>query len=159
MYFDRGVIEVVTPVIELAPGCTARVVRNLWEQIQFVRDELTKWEGEVRQARPPEGLQRPLQRLVRAEARASRTSTATSRSSPCSSPTSCPFPLALVGTNRRSTGVGVRPRGKRIEVTADFTPDPGLMIATATLIVGIVRDGDRRGPPTSSSMLDEPRSR
>src|SRR5215468_79784 len=26
VYFDRGVIEVVTPVIELAPGCTARVV-------------------------------------------------------------------------------------------------------------------------------------
>src|SRR6266508_3915939 len=44
VYFDRGVIEVVTPVIELAPGCTARVVRNLWEQIQFVRDQLTKWE-------------------------------------------------------------------------------------------------------------------
>src|SRR5687767_8181622 len=45
VYFDRGVIEVVTPVIELAPGCTARVVRNLWEQITFVRDELTKWES------------------------------------------------------------------------------------------------------------------
>src|SRR5918996_4795326 len=44
VYFDRGVIEVVTPVIELAPGCTARVVRNLWEQIGFVRNELTKWE-------------------------------------------------------------------------------------------------------------------
>src|SRR5688500_1994571 len=45
VYFDRGVIEVVTPVIELAPGCTARVVRNLWEQIGFVRNELTKWEA------------------------------------------------------------------------------------------------------------------
>src|SRR3984893_5296627 len=44
VYFDRGVIEVVTPVIELAPGSTARMVRNLWEQIQFVRDQLTKWE-------------------------------------------------------------------------------------------------------------------
>jgi len=50
-----------------------------------------------------------------------------------------PIPLALVGTNRRSTGLGVRPRGNRLEVTADFTPDPGLMIATATLVVGIVR--------------------
>src|SRR5437764_14169440 len=28
VYFDRGVIEVVTPVIELAPHCTARMVRN-----------------------------------------------------------------------------------------------------------------------------------
>src|SRR5688572_2767373 len=44
VYFDRGVIEVVTPVIELAPGCTARVVRNLWEQMEFVRAELDKWE-------------------------------------------------------------------------------------------------------------------
>src|SRR5881394_3397356 len=43
VYFDRGVIEVVTPVIELAPHSTARMVRNLWEQIGFVRDELTKW--------------------------------------------------------------------------------------------------------------------
>ena len=43
VYFDRGVIEVVTPVIELAPGCSARVVRNLWEQIAFVRRELSKW--------------------------------------------------------------------------------------------------------------------
>src|ERR687891_2162442 len=44
VYFDRGVIEVVTPVIELAPHSTARMVRNLWEQIEFVRDQLTKWE-------------------------------------------------------------------------------------------------------------------
>jgi hypothetical protein len=36
--------------------------------------------------------------------------------------------------------VGVRPRGSRIEVTVDFTPDPGLMIAAAALIVGIVRE-------------------
>src|SRR6202140_1884371 len=43
VYFDRGVIEVVTPVIELAPHCTARVVRNLWEQIAFVREQLTRW--------------------------------------------------------------------------------------------------------------------
>jgi hypothetical protein len=45
----------------------------------------------------------------------------------------------LLAANRRSTGVGVRPRGNRVEITADFTPDAGLMAATATLIVGIVR--------------------
>src|ERR1700730_18982659 len=44
VYFDRGVIEVVTPVIELGPHSTARMVRNLWEEIGFVRDQLTKWE-------------------------------------------------------------------------------------------------------------------
>ena len=43
VYFDRGVIEVVTPVIELAPSSTARMVRNLWEQIGFIRDQLTNW--------------------------------------------------------------------------------------------------------------------
>ena len=46
----------------------------------------------------------------------------------------------LLAANRRSTGIGVRPRGDRIEITADFTPDAALMIATATLIVGIVRE-------------------
>src|SRR5439155_10406052 len=51
-----------------------------------------------------------------------------------------PVPVMVVGGNRRSTGVGVRPRGNRIEITADFTPDPGLMVAAATLIVGIVRE-------------------
>jgi hypothetical protein len=48
--------------------------------------------------------------------------------------------VMLLAANRRSTGVGVRPRGNRIEITADFTPDAALMAATATLIVGIVRE-------------------
>ena len=48
-------------------------------------------------------------------------------------------PVMLLAANRRSTGVGVRPRANRIEITADFTPDAALMAATATLIVGIVR--------------------
>jgi hypothetical protein len=36
--------------------------------------------------------------------------------------------------------VGVRPRKDRIEITSDFTPSAPLMIATATLIVGVVRE-------------------
>ena len=44
VYFDGGVVEVVTPVIEIDRQCTARVVRSLWEQIGFVRDELDGWE-------------------------------------------------------------------------------------------------------------------
>jgi hypothetical protein len=51
-----------------------------------------------------------------------------------------PAPVMLLATNRKSTGVGVRPRGDRIEITADFTPDAALMIATGTLITGIVRE-------------------
>src|SRR5881397_3261831 len=45
LYFDTGVIEVATPIIELEPGCCARGVRSLWEQIAFVREELDHWEA------------------------------------------------------------------------------------------------------------------
>ena len=51
-----------------------------------------------------------------------------------------PMPVMLLAANRRSTGIGVRPRSNRIEVTADFTPDAALMIAAATVIVGIARE-------------------
>ncbi len=139
VYFDRGVIEVVTPVIELAPHCTARMVRNLWEQIGFIREQLTKWgkanghdirlkaysthyniSYEIPKSR--QNRQRNVKTLALLLAYI------------------LPVPVMVVGANRRSTGVGVRPRGNRIEITVDFTPDPGLMIATATLIVGIVRE-------------------
>jgi hypothetical protein len=139
VYFDRGVIEVVTPVIELAPSSTARVVRSLWDQIMFVRNELTKWEKRT-------------QHTVRLKAYSSHYNISYEIPKELQSPTRniktlalllayiLPVPVMLAGGNRRSTGVGVRPRGNRIEVTVDFTPDPGLTIATATLIVGIVRE-------------------
>jgi hypothetical protein len=44
LYFDTGVIEVATPIIELEPGCCVRAVRSLWEQIAYVRGELDAWE-------------------------------------------------------------------------------------------------------------------
>jgi hypothetical protein len=139
VYFDRGVIEVVTPVIELAPGATARVVRNLWEGIAFVRAELTKWEartGHRIHLKAYSAHYNVSFELPAAEQSRDRNA----RALALLLAYILPLPVALVGTNRRSTGVGVRPRGDRIEVTVDFTPDPGLMIATATLIVGIVRE-------------------
>jgi hypothetical protein len=139
VYFDRGVIEVVTPVIELAPSSTARMVRNLWEQIGFVRDQLTNWgkktghtvrlkaysshfniSYEIPKSQQNKHRNEKLLALLLAHI--------------------LPVPMMLVASNRRSTGVGVRPRGARIEITVDFTPDPGLMIAAATLVVGIVRE-------------------
>ncbi len=47
-------------------------------------------------------------------------------------------PVMLLAANKLSTGIGVRPRGDRLEVTADFTPDPDLVIATASLVTGII---------------------
>jgi hypothetical protein len=139
VYFDGGVLEVVTPVIEIAPQCTARVVRSLWEQIGFVRDELTKWE------------QRSGKR-VRLEAfschfnvsyevpREERNRNRTIQKLALLLAHLLPVPVIVTGANRRSTGIGVRPRRDRIEITLDFTPDPGLAAATAALIAGIVRE-------------------
>ena len=139
VYFDDGVIEVVTPVIEIAPQCTARVVRSLWEQIAFVRDHLDRWEERAGKrvrlqafschfnisfelGRGDRNRNRTIQKLALLLAHL------------------LPVPAIVAGANRKSTGIGVRPRGDRIEMTFDFTPDPGLMAATAALIVGSVRE-------------------
>src|ERR1043166_2318188 len=136
VYFDGGVLEVVTPVIEIAPQCTARAVRSLWEQIGFVRDELDKWERRANRrvrlqafschvnisfelGRERRGAERTIQKLALLRALV------------------LPAPIIAAGANRRSTAVGVRPRRDRIEITLDFTPDPGLMAAATALIVGV----------------------
>lgn len=139
VYFDRGVIEVVTPLIEIDQRCSARVVRSLWEQIAFVRDQLTRWEEqaghEVRlrgysshynvSYEIPESKQTPSRNIRKLALLLAYI---------------LPPPLMLLGGNRRSTGVGVRPRGDRVEITLDFTPEPSLMIVTAAAVIGIVRD-------------------
>ena len=43
VYFDTGVIEIATPLIELERGCIARAGRLLWESIAFIRGELDAW--------------------------------------------------------------------------------------------------------------------
>ena len=139
LYFDTGVMEIATPMIEIARGCGARGTRSLWESLGFLRQELDAWEekhtrtvrlvgfsahynvsfdvppSERENGRSVEQLAWLLTHVLAA-------------------------PVMILAGNRRSTGVGVRPRGNRVEITADFTPDAALMAATATLIVGIVRD-------------------
>jgi hypothetical protein len=139
VYFDRGVIEVVTPVIEIAPSCTARMVRNLWEQIGFVRDHLTRWgkkNGHTVRLKAYSSHFNISYEIPKAQQNAKRNEKLLALLLAYI----LPVPVMLVASNRRSTGVGVRPRGARIEITVDFTPDPGLMIAAATLVVGIVRE-------------------
>src|SRR5215467_12053212 len=43
IYFDTGVIEVATPIVEFEPGCCYRATRLLWEQIRYLRVELDHW--------------------------------------------------------------------------------------------------------------------
>ena len=139
VYFDRGVIEVVTPVIELAPASTARMVRNLWEQIDFVREQLTNWgekTGHTVRLKAYSSHYNISYEIPKSRQNRRRNIKALALLLAYL----LPVPVMVAGANRRSTGVGVRPRGNRIEITVDFTPDPGLMIATAALIVGIVRE-------------------
>ncbi|HSJ16230.1 MAG TPA: hypothetical protein VK939_17620 [Longimicrobiales bacterium] len=135
IYFDTGVIELATPAIEIERGAPARAGRSLWEAVHFVRDELDAWQRQTGRTARLVGFsahynvsfEEPL-----AAERADRLAFALVHI--------LPAPVMLLAANRRSTGVGVRPRNGRIEVTVDFTPSPALMIATATLIVGVVRD-------------------
>jgi hypothetical protein len=136
VYFDTGVIEVATPLIEIDRGCGTRAGRSLWESISVVREGLSRWE----------------QRTGR---RAALTGFSTHYNVSFEHPDDRPGrrlddlalllvyilapPVMVLATNRSSTGVGVRPRGTRIEVTADFTPSAPLMVATATLVTGIIR--------------------
>jgi hypothetical protein len=139
VYFDTGVIEIATPIIEIERGCAARAGRSLWESIRFLRSELDAWEQRedhsvqlsgfsthynVSFEVPPveRGADRTVEKLALLLTHL------------------IAFPVMLLAANRRSTGVGVRPRGSRIEITADFTPDAALMIAAATFIIGATRE-------------------
>jgi len=155
VYFDTGVIEVATPVIEIERGCAARAGRSLWEAVLFVREELDHWERRSRRdvrlvgfsahynisfelPRHRQGTTRTVDKLALLLTHL------------------LPVPVMLLAANRRSTGIGVRPRGNRIEITADFTPSAALTIATGTLITGIVREV-MRWPSFELEMLDRMR--
>lgn len=155
VYFDTGVIEAATPVIEIERGCAARAGRSLWEAILFLRGELDHWERrngrELRLSgfsahynisfelpRHHQGRNRTVDKLALLLAYI------------------LPVPVMLLASNRRSTGIGVRPRGDRIEITSDFTPSPALMIATATLLTGITR-AVMRWPTFDLEVLDRAR--
>jgi hypothetical protein len=139
VYFDTGVIEVATPVIEIDRGCAARAGRSLWESVLYLREELDEWER--REGRDVRLTGFSAHYNVSFELPASQQGRSrTVRKLALLLSYILPVPVMLLATNRQSSGVGVRPRGDRIEVTVDFTPSASLMIATGTLIVGIVRE-------------------
>lgn len=138
VYFDTGVIEVATPVIEIERGCAARAGRSLWESILFLRDELDAWERVNGNDVQLTGFSAHYNISFDLPAHERGNGKSVEKLALLLSYI-LPMPVMLLAANRESTGVGVRPRGDRIEVTADFTPSASLMIATATLIVGIVR--------------------
>ena len=138
VYFDTGVIEVATPVIEIERGCAARCGRSLWESILFLRTELDDWEIRNHQSVRLAGFSTHYNVSFELDHNEQST-TRNVRKLALLLTYILPIPVMLLAANKRSTGIGVRPRGDRIEITADFTPDASLMIATASLITGIVR--------------------
>ena len=138
VYFDTGVIEVATPVIEIEKGCAARAGRSLWEGILEVREALDAWEKRSGHDARLVGFSSHYNISFELPRHAQGGSRTVEKLALLLSYI-LPAPVMLLAANRRSTGIGVRPRGERIEITADFTPSPSLMIATATLITGIVR--------------------
>ncbi|MGE5208680.1 MAG: hypothetical protein ACM3KL_05035, partial [Alphaproteobacteria bacterium] len=135
IYFDTGVIEVATPIIELEPGCCYRATRLLWEQIRYVRVELDHWARRRKCRCRLQGFSAHYNFSfpnVRRSKRRNSTKLAYLLAH------ILPVPVILLAANKQSSAVGVRPRGNRIEVTVDFTPDPALMLATCAFIAGVV---------------------
>ena len=135
IYFDTGVIEVATPIVELEPGCCYRATRLLWEQIRYLRMELDHWAKRNNCDCRLQGFSAHYN-FSFPKAPKSKVRNATNFAYLLAH--ILPVPVILLATNRQSSAVGVRPRGNRIEITADFTPDPALMLATCTFIAAAV---------------------
>src|SRR5262249_38352851 len=135
IYFDTGVIEVATPIIELEPGCCYRATRLLWEQIRCLRVELDHWGKRHKCHCRLQGFSTHYN-FSFPNTRRSKVRNATKLAYLLAH--IVPAPVILLATNRQSSAVGVRPRRNRIEVTVDFTPDPELMLATCAFIAGVV---------------------
>jgi hypothetical protein len=135
IYFDTGVIEVATPIVELEPGCCYRATRLLWEQIRYLRVELDHWAKRQRCQCCLQGFSTHYN-FSFPKTRKSKFCSATKLAYLLAH--ILPVPVLVLATNRQSSAVGVRPRRTRLEVTADFTPDPALMLATCAFIAGVI---------------------
>ncbi|MDQ3169252.1 MAG: hypothetical protein M3Q55_03810, partial [Acidobacteriota bacterium] len=137
IYFDTGVIEIATPIVELERGCMVRAGRSLWDSLHYVRGALDAWEARTGRRAQLAGFSAHYNVSADGRGRGAR-----ARLDAIARLLThvLPAPVMLLAANRESTGVGVRPRGDRIEVTVDFTPSSSLMIAAGTLIAGIVHD-------------------
>lgn len=137
IYFDTGVIELATPIVEIGRGCMVRAGRSLWSSLHFVREELDAWEARTGKRAQLSGFSAHYN--VSADGRGAGAKTRLNQIARLLTYI-LPAPVMLLAANRESTGVGVRPRGDRVEITVDFTPSSSLMIAAGTLITGIVRE-------------------
>lgn len=143
VYFDTGVIEVATPVMELERGCFGRLARSLDDAVTFVREQLDAWEARDGRRIRLQGFSTHYN--VSVGGGPARTAAPSRRVKDLAwlLVHILPAPVMLLATNRRSTGVGIRPRPRRIEITADFPPDPARLAATGAVVAGIVQAVNR----------------
>jgi len=141
IYFDTGVIEIASPVMELERGCFGRLARSMEMSIALVREQLDGWERRTGKRARLQGFSTHYNVSVQ-DGDGARPSDRI-RDMAWALTHILPAPVMLLGTNRLSTGVGVRPRPRRIEVTADFPPDPAHLAATGSVIAGIVSEVSR----------------
>jgi hypothetical protein len=142
IYFDTGVIEIASPVMELERGCFGRLARSMEVAIAFVREQLDGWERRTGKQARLQGFSTHYNVSV-ADGRSTRVPSTRVADLSWLLAHVLPAPVMVLGTNRLSTGVGVRPRPRRIEVTADFPPDPARLAATGSVIAGIVADASQ----------------
>ena len=133
VYFDTGVIEVATPPVEVEYRCAERAGRILWEGIADLRRGLDDWERKTGNVAKLVGFSAHYNLSFE------QSSSGTVEELAWLLVHILPAPVMLVASNRKSTGVGVRPRGNRVELTVDFSPSPALSIATTALVTGIAR--------------------
>lgn len=142
IYFDTGVIEIASPVMELEQGVFGRLARAMEVAIVFVRSQLDAWERRTSRRARLQGFSTHYNVSV-TDGDDRRGSSTRMCDMAWLLTHVLPAPVMMLGTNKRSTGVGVRPRPARIEVTADFPPDPVRFAATGAVIGGIVTAVDR----------------
>jgi hypothetical protein len=107
----------------------------LWEQIQYLRKELDAWSARKRCRARLQGFSTHYNLSFRAPTNPGKRTVINLGRLLAHA---LPAPLLLLAANRASTAIGVRPREGRIEVTADFTPDAALMLASCAFIAGAV---------------------
>jgi hypothetical protein len=128
--------------MELERGCFARLARSLDASLTLVREQLDRWEHRTGHRVRLQGFSAHYnvspRQVGSALGRAQRFDRAAWLLAHI-----LPAPVMLLATNCESTGVGVRPRPPRVEVTADFSPDWSRIAATGAVIGGVVATVNR----------------
>jgi hypothetical protein len=112
VYFDTGVVELATPIVELERGCMVRAGRALWDSLHYIRGEMDGWERRTHHRAQLAGFSAHYSVSVNGAGPGARRRLEAAAKLLTYI---LPVPVMLLAANTRSTGVGVRPRGETIQ--------------------------------------------